>query len=70
MKAMFFLKSIYPYSLVKKEQIENAIEFQEHMEAFKKVFPKMGRRTTLPIEIIEHRETLFKKAKILKHNFH
>jgi hypothetical protein len=71
-KAMFFLKAIYPYSMIKKEQIENAIEFQEHLEVFQKVWPKIkGKSTnTLPSEVIEYREKLFKKAKDLKKDFH
>jgi len=74
--AIPFLKIVYPYCLIKKEQIENAIEFREHMNLIRKIWPRErngqpdGRKATLPLEILEYRDKLFKKSKDLKKKIH
>jgi len=70
-KATIFLKAIYPYSLIKREQIENALEFQNHIEICKKMgYNLKGYRKKFPPEIMEYREKLFQKSKDLKKDFH
>ncbi len=65
-KAVDFLKTIYPYTILKKPQIEIGIEFQKHKNGIN------GRRRTgvngqLTESILSYRQNLFKKLRNLKH---
>ena len=63
-----FLRKIYKFIIVKKEQVDIALEYQEYIHSIKKRFG--GRYSKMPPEEICKREVYFMKLKELKKVVH
>jgi len=65
-KANRFLKAIFPYTIVKKEEIKVAFEFQDHIDKSMINGRQWKRNLRLPPEVVAYRESLYQRLKSLK----
>lgn len=65
-KALVFLYQIYPHSITKKNEIQIAIDFQENVRAYRKLFGN-GKFHPDREAVLGMREHMFLSIKDLKH---